>query len=196
MEKELADYFDPLVEVLQQQGVMHGPSELHGVLCGLLSTGFGQHNEDVLGVLAAHAELEQRWPSVAEKHWLAIRDAAMAAFTGEGLDFHLLLPDDSEELGVRVAALGQWCEGFLVGFGTGTAGETDAQLAPALQEAIRDIAAVSQVSLPDENNEEEAAMFEQVAEHVRMAALMVFTELALAARSKEQPTPKKPPTRH
>lgn len=196
MEKELADYFDPLVETLQQQGVMHSPSELHGVLCGLLSTGFGQHNEDALGVLAAHAELEQRWPSDAERQWLAIRDAAMEAFAGEGLDFHLLLPDDSEELGVRVAALGQWCEGFLVGFGTGTAGETDAQLAPALQEAIRDIAAISQVSLPDENSEEEAAMYEQVAEHVRMAALMVFTELALAARKKEQPTPKKPPTRH
>jgi len=195
MEKELADYFEPLVDVLQQQGVMHSPSELHGVLCGLLSTGFGQHNEDALGVLAAHVEMERRWPADAEKIWLAIRDLAMETFTGDGLDFYLLLPDDSEELGVRVAALGQWCEGFLVGFGTGTAGETDAALAPALQEAIRDIAAVSQVGLPDENSEEEAAMFEQVAEHVRMAALMVFTELALAAR-KEQPENTPPPTRH
>lgn len=196
MEKELASYFDPLVEVLQQQGVMHSPSELHGVMCGLLSTGFGQQNEDVLGVLAAHAEIEQRWPADAERQWLAIRDLAMEAFTDDGLEFYLLLPDDSEELGIRVAALGQWCEGFLVGFGTGTAGETDAQLAPALQEAIRDIAAVSQVSLPDENSEEEAAMFEQVAEHVRMAALMVFTELALAARKKEEPATPTPPTRH
>lgn len=193
METKLAEYFEPLVEQLQQQGVLHSPSELHGVMCGLLSTGHGQKDAEVLAVLAAHVDTG-KWQHTAAELWLKVRDLAVEAFTGEGLAFYLLLPDDTEELGVRVAALGQWCEGFLVGFGTGTAGTTESQLAPALQEAIRDIAAISQVDLPEDNSAEEEDLFAQVVEHTRMAALMVFTELALAAR-KDTPTTT-PPTHH
>lgn len=192
METKLAECFEPLVDELQQQEVLHSPSELHGVMCGLLSTGHGQTDEDVLAVLAAHAEAG-RWQPTAASLWLEVRDLAVEAFTGEGLEFYLLLPDDTEELGVRVAALGQWCEGFLVGFGTGTAGTKESQLSPSLQESIRDIAAISQVELPDENNEEEEDLYAQIVEHTRMAALMVFTELALEAR-KEKPATE--PTRH
>lgn len=193
METKLAGYFEPLVEQLQQQGVLHSPSELHGVMCGLLSTGHGQKDEELLAVLAAHVDAG-RWQAEAAELWLSVRDLAVEAFTGKGLEFYLLLPDDTEELGVRVAALGQWCEGFLVGFGTGTAGTTESQLAPALQEAIRDIAAISQVELPDDNSAEEEDLFANVVEHTRMAALMIFTELALAARQ-EKPAAK-PPTHH
>lgn len=193
METKLAGYFEPLVEQLQQQGVLHSPSELHGVMCGLLSTGHGQKDEELLAVLAAHVDAG-RWQAEAAELWLSVRDLAVEAFTGKGLEFYLLLPDDTEELGVRVAALGQWCEGFLVGFGTGTAGTTESQLAPALQEAIRDIAAISQVELPDDNSAEEEDLYANVVEHTRMAALMVFTELALAARQ-EKPAAK-PPTHH
>ena|SRR5699024_7262806 len=193
METKLAEFFELLVEQLQQHEVLHSPSELHGVMCGLLSTGHGQKEEELLAVLAAHVDAG-RWQPEAAALWLKVRDVAVDAFTGEGLEFYLLLPDDAEELGVRVAALGQWCEGFLVGFGTGTAGTTESQLAPALQEAIRDIAAISQVDLPDDNSAEEEDLFAQVVEHTRMAALMVFTELALAARQEKPATP--PPTRH
>lgn len=186
METKLTECYEPLVEQLQLQGVMHSPSELHGVVCGLLSTGSAQRNDEALAVLASHVDIAG-WGADAVKLWLEIRDLAMEAFTGEGLEFHLLLPDDSEELGVRVAALGQWCEGFLVGFGTGTANTKESQLSPSLQEAIRDLAAISQVDLPEDNSEEEESLFMQVVEHTRMAALMVFTELALEAR-KEKPT--------
>ena len=193
METKLAECFEPLVEALQKHGVLHSPSELHGVMCGLLSTGYGQHDADILAVLAAHVEVE-KWNPDATQLWLKVRDLAQEAYTGEGLSFYLLLPEDTEELGVRVAALGQWCEGFLVGFGTGTAGTKESQLSSALQEAIRDIAAISQVGLPEENSEEEEDMFAQVVEHARMAALMVFTDLALSAR--KESTSQEKPTHH
>jgi uncharacterized protein YgfB (UPF0149 family) len=95
---------------------------------------------------------------------------------------------------LRVAALAQWCEGFLTGFGTGSAGVKDAELAPALQEAIADLAAVSQVDVPEGDGEEEEALLSQVTEHCRMAALMVFTEWQLKARQPEKQSA--PVTRH
>lgn len=189
-----SDLFNPLAEALRRAGVRHSPSELHGVMCGLLSAGIETEAPELLGVLARHVDLEGGWPVSAADLLVTLRDQAVAAFDGDGLDLVLLLPDDDEDLSDRVAALAQWCEGFLTGFGTGTAGVKDSQLPAALQEAIADLAAVSQVDLPDEGGEEEEALLSQVAEHCRMAALMVFTEWQLKSR---QPAPAPGPvTRH
>lgn len=177
------DLFQPLAEALGHAGVRHSPSELHGVICGLLSTGIETEAPELLGVLASHVDLTGSWPARAADLLVSLRDQAVSAFDGDGLDLALLLPDDDEELALRVAALGQWCEGFLTGFGTGSAGVKDAELAPALQEAIADLAAVSQVDAPDDDGEEEEALLSQVTEHCRMAALMVFTEWQLKARA-------------
>jgi len=191
---ETSDVFQPLADALGQADVRHSPSELHGVLCGLLSTGMEAEAPAMLGVLASHVDLEGSWPERVSSLLVTLRDEAVLAFDGDGLDLSLLLPDDDEELGLRVAALGQWCEGFLVGFGTGSAGATDASLPPALQEAIADLAAVSQVDVPDQDGVEEEALFAAVTEHCRMAALMVFTEWQLRARRQEAATA--PATRH
>lgn len=189
-----SDLFQPLAEALARAGVRHSPSELHGMICGLLSTGIETEAPELLGVLAGHVELADGWPQQAADLLVTLRDQAVTAFDGDGLDLALLLPDDDEELALRVAALAQWCEGFLTGFGTGSAGVKDGQLAPALQEAIADLAAVSQVDAPDGDNEEEEALLSQVTEHCRMAALMVFTEWQLKARQPEKKSA--PVTRH
>ena len=189
-----SDLFHPLAEALSHAGVRHSPSELHGVICGLLSTGIETEAPTLLGVLASHAELPDGWPARAADLLVTLRDQAVSAFDGDGLDLALLLPDDDEDLGLRVAALAQWCEGFLTGFGTGSAGVKDAELAPALQEAIADLAAVSQVDVPEGDGEEEEALLSQVTEHCRMAALMVFTEWQLKARQPDKQAA--PVTRH
>lgn len=193
--------FDPLAASLMSCGVQHGPSELHGVICGLLSTGAGGVDEELLGVLAAHAELAGDWPLDVAEALLALRDLGREGMAEETMDLVLLLPDDSDELGNRVAALGQWCEGFLVGFGTGSAGTRDAELPPGLQEALSDLAAVSQVALPDDSGDDEERMLEEIIEHCRVAALTVFTELALAGqardkRDKQKDKQKQPPVTH
>ena len=52
---ELPD-FDELARAAAQAGIPNSPSELHGVVCGLLATGHGQDDNALLGTLAAHAE--------------------------------------------------------------------------------------------------------------------------------------------
>ena len=197
MTQRTADYFEPLADALASAGVRHSPAELHGVICGLLSTGAGGQDAELLGMLAAHSELVGQWPAEAAKGFITLRDLAASGYAGETLELALLLPDDDEELGVRVAALAQWCEGFLVGFGTGSAGVRDSDLAPGLQEALSDLAAVSQADLPEENSPEEEAMFEQIAEHCRMAALMIFTEIVMVSRKASAGAgAETPPVRH
>ncbi|WP_156496766.1 YecA family protein, partial [Alcanivorax sp. HI0083] len=88
--------------------------------------------------------------------------------------------------------------GFLVGFGTGSANTHDKDLSPGVQEALSDLAAISQVATPDDDGDAEEDMFEQVAEHCRMSALMIYTELVMRHQGKPESAPadKTPPTRH
>ena len=97
-----------------------------------------------------------------------------------------------------LAAIAQWCEGFLVGFGTGSANTHDKDLSQGIQEALSDLAAISQVETPDQDGDEEEDMFEQVAEHCRMSALMIYTELVMRPKAKadDTATPSAPPTKH
>jgi len=85
-----------------------------------------------------------------------------------------------------------------VGFGTGSANTHDKDLLPGVQEALSDLAAISQVATPDDNGDAEEDMYEQVAEHCRMSALMIYTELVMRHQSKPDSAPadKAPPTRH
>ena len=190
--------FEVLVQGLAAAGVKHSPSELQGVIAGLLATGHGGHNEELLGVLAAHVDMLEGFGAEMNGALLTVRDQLHGGYQGTGLELNLLLPADEDDLGLRVAALAQWSEGFLVGFGTGSANTHDKDLSPGVQEALSDLAAISQVATPDDDGDAEEDMFEQVAEHCRMSALMIYTELVMRHQGKPDAAPadKTPPTRH
>lgn len=189
------EWFQPLAEVLNGLGVQQSPSELQGVICGLLGAGVSPEDAELEGLLAAHVQVTDAWPESAALAFAALRDQAHEGLVGDDLDLAILLPADDVDLRDRVAALGQWCEGFLTGFGTGTAGMNDNDFTPSLQEALSDLAAVSNVEIPREADDELETLFEQVAEHVRVAALMVYTEMVLRDRSKPS-RDNGPATRH
>lgn len=188
--------YHPLAATLSRDTPTLHPSELHGVVCGLLAAGQEASAPELLGMLASHAGLGQGWSEATAALIVAARDEAHAAFHGDALDLALALPDDEAPLDERVTALGLWCEGFMVGFGTGTAGAADADLPPAVQEAIADLSAVSRVEAPEDADEDAERMLEDVAEHCRVAALTIFTELALMRRREIGDNAPRTPTRH
>lgn len=195
MTQAQADLFAPLASLLASEAPRMSPAELQGVICGLLATGISAEGPEVLGVLVSHAGVRDGWSRASQEIFLQLSEHAHAALHGDSLELELLLPPDDAPLAERVTALAAWCEGFMVGFGTGTAGMKDADLPPALQEAIADLAAISQVEAPDEEDDDSENMFEQVAEHCRMSALLVFTELALMHRREKRDNAAQP-TRH
>lgn len=186
-----ADLFEPLSSALPECGVAHGPSELHGLICGLEGSSGGTNGERLLEMLAEHVDRDGPWPEPVRAWLLRLQELAREGLAGEDMDLELLLPPDGEELGLRVAALAQWCEGFLAGFGAGSAGLSDSDLTAELQEAISDLSQISQVETPSKAGDEEERMLEEVTEHCRVAALLVFTEMQ-ALREPQQPQPETP----
>src|SRR5690606_26477934 len=85
------------------------------------------------------------------------------------------LPDDDSDISERVAALSQWCHGFLTGFGS--AGAKD-ELSEDARDTLQDLAALVQITADDEDDSE--ADYMEVTEYVRMAAASLYYEFAEA----------------
>ena len=95
----------------------------------------------------------------------------------------VMLPDDEQPLLQRAQAMGQWCQGFLTGFGL-TAG--DRALSGEAVEVLEDLASIAQVEEALEESEDGESDFMEVMEYLRVAPLLLFAECAapLAAENK------------
>ncbi|MDP5909391.1 UPF0149 family protein [Pseudomonas aeruginosa] len=85
----------------------------------------------------------------------------------------MLLPDDETPLAQRTEALGQWCQGFLAGFGL-TARE--GSLTGEAEEVLQDMAAIAQVQGQLEDSEDGETDYMEVMEYLRVAPLLLFAE--------------------
>jgi len=90
----------------------------------------------------------------------------------------LLLPTDDAPLTERAAALGQWCQGFLHGFGVNASG---LELSTDAKEVLQDLAAISQVQDALEESEDGEGDYMEVMEYLRVAPLLLFTETQKSA---------------
>ena len=97
--------------------------------------------------------------------------------SGPGLDFPLLLPDDSQALAERATALYDWVRGFL--FSIGVLGLAERDLSAQAQEVLRDFADITRLDLNQlqEDEENESALTE-LTEFVWVAAMLVYEERA------------------
>ncbi|WP_032672962.1 UPF0149 family protein, partial [Pseudomonas syringae] len=97
----------------------------------------------------------------------------------------LLLPGDDEPLTERAAALGQWCQGFLAGFGLAIGEKVLGSEAKAV---LEDLAAIAQVQDALEESEDGETDFMEVMEYMRVAPLLLFTEFNEPAEPQPKPS--------
>ena len=170
--------FDELADHLVEQGLDTSPARLHGCLCGLLCAGAGPEPERGLDGLAQALDLSVHG-ELAES-LLGLYAVSNAALADEEFSFHLLLPDDEVEIESRTGALAGWCKGFLAGFAQASAGRGEAAggLSEESTEILRDIGAISEAAVgEDESEEESEGSYAELVEYLRFAALNLFLEL-------------------
>jgi uncharacterized protein YgfB (UPF0149 family) len=153
-----------------------GASEAHGWLCGALCVraSFGAAEwlaglaDDADGVAAA-GEL----PTFTELH-----AEALESLRSEDFGFTLVLPEEDVPLAERVAALAEWCGGFLYGVGAAGASEAAAK-SGTVAEILGDLADISRAELePDRDGDAGEADYTELQEFVRAGAQLAWEELA------------------
>lgn len=167
--------FDQWERWLMQEQMIISAAELHGMLSGLLASGQQATGREwlptLIGLIHDEAELSPRLKTKIERLGQQVR----ADLECPDLSFEPLLPPDAAPLNDRIIALTEWAQCFLVGFGMN---QQNLQKASAdLQEALRDLAEIARLAPEAVADEESERSYYEVAEYVRITAIMCFSEL-------------------
>lgn len=190
---------DELANALARLNTACSASELHGVLTGLLAGGARLNRSTLQKVLEAHAEADQ---AIGEDVMAALWQLQLKTLEDLGdseLIFMPLLPDDEDDLAARVAAMAEWCQGFLVGFGTAVRPDDTRVHEESVRETLQDIVHVSSVDpTAQDNDEADEAAYAELYEFVRMAVIHLFEEMAPPEeqRGRDEADPDTVPTLH
>ncbi|MBV4549649.1 YecA family protein [Pseudomonas sp. SWRI102] len=163
--------YQAFATLLSTSGHPVSPAELHGLLLGRSCAGAGFEAE---GWLADAAELLEGEPTDNVRNALiGLQEMVKGELTSDDMTVVLLLPTDDAPLAERAAALGQWCQGFLAGFGLT---RREYALSEEAKEVLQDLAAISQVQDALEESDDGESDYMEVMEYLRVAPLLLFTE--------------------
>jgi uncharacterized protein YgfB (UPF0149 family) len=156
-------------------------AELHGSLCGYVSAGGSARRDQWLDQLA----LEAGDAAIARDGALdRLFAASISQLADPNMGFALLLPDDDSAVVDRAEGLLAWCRGFLGGFGLASGPKPP--LSAEASEALDDLGKIAASTLSyDDPDADEAALVE-VAEFVRVAALLLHDDCGSVSRTSRQ----------
>lgn len=169
--------------LLATSGQPVSPAELHGLLLGRSCAGAGFEPE--AWIVDAAELLGDSLPDNLRQALIGLQEMVHGELTGADMAVVVLLPADDAPLPERAAALGQWCQGFLDGFGM-TIG--DEALSAEAIEVLQDLASIAQVQGALEESEDGESDYMEVMEYLRVAPLLLFTECGKTAPAQSKPS--------
>lgn len=173
-----------LDDLLRRAGAECDAAECHGALAGLACSGAegpGAWLEQATG------DLDPADVNVAEcrRMMLQIHRNCCSDFESELMTFQPLLPEDSESLAVRAAALGRWCQGFLFGLSLGGLPNLES-LPDDVGEIIGDLSEITRAGIDEGSDEDESEKYYvELVEFVRVSAQLVHEELQPATDAQD-----------
>lgn len=173
--------YDVLNDALQRCGASWKAAQAHGLFSSRLAvSGSNGHTQSLSQVLEGSDEsdaLRKECEDMLAALWLATH----SAFSERQSAFEPLLADDGDSAAIRTEAVAHWCEGYLHGL---VSGDHEAALrerlaAEPLADIIKDILQITRAAV-DENDDDESneESYVEIIEYLRVAAQLVYEELA------------------
>jgi uncharacterized protein YgfB (UPF0149 family) len=159
--------------LLTSNGHSVSPAELHGLLLGRSCAGAGFELEPWLRDAAELIDSEPQ--EQVRQALIGLQEMVKGELSGSEVTVILLLPTDEAPLAERAQALGEWCQGFLAGFGLAAG---DMALSAEAIEVLQDLASIAQVQDALDESEDGENDYMEVMEYLRVAPLLLFTECA------------------
>ena len=151
-------------------------SEVQGLLAGLMAANINVRPDEYVARLTEYADLQQGCLVQVADSLDTLFSNLHESWSGIGLDFEMLLPEDDELIEERADALGAWCEAFLAGLGLSGELSKDKKLSEDVRQALEDLSEIARIEADGDDESLEKA-FADVSEHVRLAALLIATDL-------------------
>ncbi|MEL0658531.1 UPF0149 family protein [Psychromonas arctica] len=165
--------FDEISQALDSADLFTNAAETHGVLSGFVCGGVALDDKSWQSLFNDVVNEGMALPQAVKSLVSSIYADVVKQCTDDGLGFNLLLPEDEKPLDERAEAMAQWAQGFLVGFGM--VQQALNQASDDVQEVIRDIRDISQLSLDFEQEDEDSEIaFTEIVEYLRVSAMLCF----------------------
>lgn len=155
-------------------------AEAHGLISGFICAGNKLDGKSWLDPMLGFAAKIDKDLLIAYKTiLLELYEISSIKLQSFEFDFELLIPDDDEPLQDRAAALSEWCQGFITALDRMGISATEMVSADA-KEALDHILEISKLDYEMiEVSEQDEQAYTEVTEYVRMAVLMVYSEIAV-----------------
>ena len=202
--------YETLEPMLKEQGLAVTPSELHGLLCGMICGGMAVDGEQWLAPVSDYANQGDALTDGAKMVVRSVFDAASAELGGltqtlftstaaelaeMEFDVDLLLPAEGSELMLRAEALSEWVTNFISGLGL--MGMDKKQLSDDVTEAVAALEEIAQLGIDeDEDMQEQAMLFDNVVAYVPECVLTCLVGLSQRGDVEERSSSLLKPTLH
>lgn len=173
--------FDHLSKMLLETSSKPHPSQVHGIISGLLCGEAGGDTTAWESLVTGDQENTQ-----VHEILQALYHHSRAQLVDFSFEFNLILPEDNASLAERAEALTLWCQGFLTGLklsGVPIEGRDESELTEGINDLI-EIAKMNYEQVVEAEEDEHA--FAELVEYVRMVVIFVFQELTGSLRDDEQ----------
>lgn len=166
--------FEQLEDLFFNLQVKADPSGFHGFLCGRLCCGTIPL-EQLISTSTDWLGLDDEQGEAASHPLRDFYETSLTNLEDVAFLFQPILPDDELPLHERLVAVGQWCSNYISGLGDGMSdGFTVSEDA---REALEDIAAIAQISIDYETDDDGERDYTELVEYIRIAVQLIFTEL-------------------
>ncbi len=172
--------YSEMAKTLANNADMTSPSEAHGVFCGLLCANPHNFKTPYLSLVTDDVvknQLQQLFEITREQFNQSMENA------DSEFSLPLLLPTEDAPLAERIAALGQWAQGFLSGLGEG--GLTpEVTEETTFEEVLQDMAMVARVHSVDQIDAaslttEDEEDYNEIMDYIGVAVLSIYTDVLL-----------------
>lgn len=154
-------------------------SEIHGVLSGFICVGMVNLAEQYIQQLIEDVDIAKNEAEI--RQLAALLQVVYQQMSTMTFDFHLLLPDDDAPLADRAKAMSLWCHGYSDAFLQSGVDITELKTEEA-RDALYHITEVSQLDYESLSiSEDDEKSYMELYEYVRMAILMIHTEVTQKA---------------
>lgn len=181
----LPDYAT-LAATLERCGLPQGPAEVQGFALGLLVAGVAEPNkiwqQELYSAFDPNDVLAGECRALLDRLFTEVFDA----LDEKPMPLSLLLPQDIVVDAARLAAVRDWCQGFLFGIGLG--GKTlTGRLSAQGQELLQDFAEFTRLDTDNvENSEENQAALIEIEEYLREGVMLIRDELLAQGRVNDE----------
>ncbi|MGD8172914.1 YecA family protein [Vibrio sp. TRT 21S02] len=181
----LPDYLTAATE-LQSAGLAVNPSEMHGLLTGMLSGGLSLNDESWQPIIFDYTNDGMGWPDKALQQAKQALALTKEELTGTAMELSLLLPDEEASASLFDIADGvaDWVNHFISGLGL--IGVELKKASKDVKEALTDLEEIAKLGIDEDDDlQEQAQLMEQVIEHVKVCVLTIHAEFGQKPEAKE-----------